>query len=79
MPKNWPSDTVRRQKGRQKNHPIPELRGWVYFEIKSNLFLPCKNCNKLEKEMFYRYVRLPGDTVGVTEAVCVSCSKLMPS
>ena len=63
MPKNWPSDTIRRQKGRQKNQPILELRGWNYFE-----------CNKLSREMFYRYVKEPGQSVGMTEAVCVSCS-----
>ena len=74
MPKNWPSDTVRRQKGRQKNQPIPELRGWNYFEITSNLFLHCQKCNKLSREMFYRYVKEPGQSVGVTEAVCVPCS-----
>jgi hypothetical protein len=73
MPKNWPSDTVRRQKGRKTDKEVPSLPGWNYFEATSNLFLNCQKCRKLEREMFYRYVKEPGQTVGVTEAMCVSC------
>lgn len=75
MPKNWPSDTMRRQKGRKKDKEVPSLPGWNYFETKSaNLFLHCQKCNKLPSEMFYRYVKEQGQSVGITEAVCVPCS-----
>lgn len=69
--KNLPSDTITKQRGRKKE--VPVLPGWNYFEATYNLFLHCQKCRKLEREMFYRYVKEPGQTVGVTEAMCVSC------
>lgn len=75
MPKNWPSDNMIRQKGRKHTKPAPELPGWNYFDPTTNLFIHCQKCNKLEREMFYRYIRPEGSAVGITEAVCVSCSK----
>ena len=69
--KNWPSDTITKQRGRKNE--VPVLPGWNYFEATSNLFLHCQKCRKLEREMFYRYVKEPGQTVGVTEAMCVNC------
>lgn len=75
MPKNWPSDSTSRQKGRKHTKLAPELPGWKYFEQTTNIFLHCQKCNKLEMEMFYRYVRAEGSPVGITEAVCVPCAE----
>lgn len=77
MPKNWPSDTITKHKGRKKHQPIPELPGWKYFEATTNLFLHCEECRGLGMEMFYRYEKKPVDTVGITRAKCVPCGLKM--
>lgn len=73
MPKSWPCDRTRRHKGQKTNKEVPSLPGWEYFEAVSNMFIYCQNCKKLKNEMFYRYVKEPGQSVGVTDALCVDC------
>jgi len=73
MPKNWPSDTITKQRGRKKE--IPVFPGWNYFEATTNLFIHCQKCSQLGREMFYRYVRPENSTVGITEAICTKCAE----
>jgi hypothetical protein len=41
--KNWPSDTITKQRGRKKE--VPVLPGWNYFEATTNLFIHCLLCS----------------------------------
>jgi len=64
---------------RKKDAGIPKLDGWTFVEITSNLFIFCQKCREKSNEMFYRSVRDEGSPVFRTEAVCIRCSKTLPT
>lgn len=72
MTKVWPSDTMTKQRGRKDP---PRLQGWTYHESKTNLFTICAECKTRAREMFYKYERAPGASVGITTAICLSCAE----
>lgn len=61
---------------RKKDAEVPKLEGWTFQDIPSNLFSPCHDCGKKEKEFFWRVETIPGsNTIATTRIRCVPCSR----
>ena len=64
---------------RKKDAEIPELEGWTFFPLTTNLYLFCQMCRNRPGEMFYRSVQVDGSPTFRTEAICIPCSKKLNS
>lgn len=60
---------------KQKKDP-PQMSGWSYRELNTNLWLKCGGCGDRSNEFFYKHTR-PIKTPNLieTEIRCLKCSK----
>lgn len=58
---------------RKQNDPVPELKGWNYTDLKHNMNIRCRDCGRIVKQFFYRFIQRIDPPIGVTESVCLRC------
>ena len=60
---------------RKKDAEIPKLDGWMFHEMKTNLYTPCEDCGVKASEFFYQHFRPePGAGILKTRVKCPPCA-----
>ena len=71
MPKNWPSDTVRRQRNKNAVDDVETADGFTKVKLASNISLDCFSCGGFPRE-FYWKTRHGKQT----EVYCLTCERI---
>lgn len=58
---------------RKLNEPEPNLPGWTYTDLTNNMSIRCRDCGRIVKQFFYRWVYRIEPPIGMNEAVCLKC------